>query len=257
MNTRAFSLLLALSLTLAACNHVRQTTPLAYAGDGRTTVASLDAAIQKRGYRAICKEREYCKFQPNPEVWVHFKATADRVVMAVDLLDGKKMPADKQKALTDEATTLGQAIWAEASADAGQRERAAAERERVEEEAERREEERRAAEAKARGSESGGGIGGLLGTASDVLGGIKTTESGQSNTTATAQSSASAHCCINRAYYQCPSAAAVNKCAGESAACLTRCMMGGGSGCGERCMKEHPPDPSDCQRQPEKDGQCK
>ena len=265
MNTRRFSLLLALSLSLAACATVRQSTPLAYAGDGRSTVDSLEVAIQKRGYKPICEEREFCKFQYNPEVWVHFKAGSDKVVMAIDVVNGKKMPADKRKALTDEASAIGEAIWREASEDAMQREKAAAEREKAEAVAraaeERKEEEREAAEAKAAGNggSSGGGLGGFLGAAAGVLGGIQvTTGPGQGNASGSGQSNASAHCCVNGAYYQCPSASAVNKCAGESAACLSRCMSSSSDmGCGERCMKEHPPDPSDCTRQTDKDSQCK
>lgn len=266
MNTKAFSLVLALSLSVAACSNVRQTTPLAYAGeDGRSTVASLEVAIQKRGYRPVCKEREFCKFQYGQEVWVHFKTGAGKVVMAVDVVDGKKMPADKRKALTDEATAVGEAIWREASEDAIQREKVAAEKERAEAaaraEAERREEERKAAEAKASGnggSSSGGGLGGFLDTAAGVLGGIQvTTGPGQGKDSGGGQGSGSAHCCVNGSYYQCPSVAAVNKCAGESAACLSRCMSSSDMSCGERCMKEHPPDPSDCQRQSDKDGQCR
>ncbi|MDI3287437.1 hypothetical protein [Polyangium sp. 15x6] len=265
MNTKAFSLLLALSLSLAACSNVRQTTPLAYAGDdGRSTVASLEGAIQKRGYRPVCKDREFCKFQYGQEVWVHFKTGSDKVVMAVDVVDGKKMPADKRKALTDEATAVGEAIWREASAEAIEREKVAAEKAKAEAaaraEAERREEERKTAEAKASGNggSSGGGLGGFLGAAADVLGGIQVnTGPGQGNGSGGGQGNASAHCCVNGSYYQCPSAAAVNKCAGESAACLSRCMSSSDMSCGERCMKEHPPDPSDCQRQSDKDGQCR
>jgi len=263
MNKKPLFLLLALSLSLAACSTVRQTKPLAYAGDGRATVDSLEVAIQKRGYKPICKEREFCKFQHGQDVWVHFKASSNRVVMAVDVVNGKNIPADKRKALTDEASAIGEAIWAEASADAMQREKAAADKEKAEAaaraEAERKEEERKAAEKKAASNEgsSGGGIGGLLSAVGGALGSGKGPGGAQGNASGAAQSSASAHCCINRAYYQCPSVAAVNKCAGDSALCLGRCAMGGDMGCGERCMKENPPDPSDCERRPEKDGECK
>ncbi|MDI1430101.1 hypothetical protein [Polyangium sorediatum] len=271
MNTKVFPLLLAVSLSsLAACSTVRETTPLVYAGnDGRSTVSSIEASIQKRGYKPICSKREYCKFQYNPEVWVHYKTSSDRVVMAVDVVNGKKMAADKRKALTDEASAVGEAIWREASEDALQRERVEAEKEKAEavaraeaERKEKEEEERKAAEAKAsgNGSSSGGGLGGFLGAAADVLGSVKvTTGPGQGNGggAGSGQSNASAHCCVNGSYYQCPSASAVNKCAGESAACLSRCMSSSDMSCGERCMKEHPPDPSACERRSDKDGECR
>ncbi len=258
MNKNHLSLLLALSLSLAACTTVRQTKPLAYAGDARSTVGSLEVAIQKRGYKPICKEREYCKFQYGQEVWVHFKTSSNKAVMAVDVVDGKKMPADKRKALTDEASAVGDEIWREASADAQQREKAAADKEKAEaaaraeqERKEKEEEERKAAEKKtaANDGSSGGGIGGLLTAVGGAIGGGKGQASAQANT--------SSRCCINHAYYQCPSLAAVNKCAGETAACLGRCAMSGGMGCEERCLKENPPDPSDCERHAEKDGECR
>ncbi|MBL8921303.1 MAG: hypothetical protein JNJ54_20760 [Myxococcaceae bacterium] len=56
--------------------------------------------------------------------------------------------------------------------------------------------------------------------------------------------SASATCCVNGAGYTCPSPAAADRCSGA----FMRCLMGGKSG--STCMKEAPPDPSGCRRDP-------
>jgi hypothetical protein len=56
--------------------------------------------------------------------------------------------------------------------------------------------------------------------------------------------SASATCCVNHAGYTCPSPAAVDRCSGA----FMRCMMSGKDG--STCLKESPPDPSGCRRDP-------
>jgi len=62
----------------------------------------------------------------------------------------------------------------------------------------------------------------------------------------------SAHCCVNGAFYDCPSAAAVDQCVGR----FTRCISGCGMSCMEQCLQTDPPDPSSCERQPSRDGEC-
>ena len=254
----SFALLLAGFLSLSACTKVRQTTPLAYAGqDGRSTVASLESSIKKRGYKPICEEREFCKFQMGSSVWIHYKTSEKKVVMAIDVVGGTEMPADKRKALTDEASKVGEEIWGEASADAQQREKAEVELAKAEaakKKAEKAEEERRAAEQKkaeaataSNGSSngSGGGVAGFLNAATSALGGV-----------AKAQENTSATCCVNGAYYHCKTPSAVNKCAGEFSVCVTKCVMGSDMSCADRCLKDHPPDPSGCDRMPDRDGEC-
>jgi hypothetical protein len=83
------------------------------------------------------------------------------------------------------------------------------------------------------------------------LGKIKTT---QKTTTKTS----SAHCCVNGAYYTCPSGGAAAQCVGQPMqlmSCVRKC--GFKSGCDQDCARQHGPDPSACQRNPSKDGQCK
>lgn len=65
------------------------------------------------------------------------------------------------------------------------------------------------------------------------------------------------HCCVNRAYYDCPDAGAVARCAPpELAGCLMNCGMMDAS-CPEGCLDRYPPDPSDCSREAPRDSQCR
>src|SRR5690242_18493739 len=97
-------LLLTYFLSLVACTAVRQTKPLVYTGeDARSTVVSLEASIKKRGYKPICEEEAFCKFQYGSSVWIHYKASSKKVVMAIDVVDGKETAADKRKAFADAA----------------------------------------------------------------------------------------------------------------------------------------------------------
>lgn len=61
---------------------------------------------------------------------------------------------------------------------------------------------------------------------------------------------------MNGAFYVCPDAASVNKCGGELAMCMTKCMSGNDMSCSDKCLKDHPPDPSGCKRESSRDGQC-
>lgn len=63
---------------------------------------------------------------------------------------------------------------------------------------------------------------------------------------------ASATCCLNGAFYACPDASAVDRCAGA----FTRCLMACDFTCTDTCMSESPPDPSSCRRDPARDGEC-
>ncbi len=65
------------------------------------------------------------------------------------------------------------------------------------------------------------------------------------------------HCCVNRAYYDCPDAGAVARCAPpELAGCLMNCGLMDAS-CPEGCLSRYPVDPSDCSRDPSRDTNCK
>jgi hypothetical protein len=245
-------LFISLLLPLSSCSSVRQSTPLLYAGDGRVTVASLESTIQQRGYRPVCKSREYCKFAYGEQVWVHFKASEKKVVLAVDVTDGTKLPRARVKALTDEATKVAEAIWAEASRDARARETALAEQQAAEKAAVAVEKANKA-ENTPSGSSAPSVLSDLMNAVSRPPGNPTIGVSGGGS----ASASSSATCCINHAFYDCPSVAGVKKCSGDTSTCLMGCMNSSDSSCGDRCMRDHPPDPSACSRQGARDGECR
>lgn len=67
---------------------------------------------------------------------------------------------------------------------------------------------------------------------------------------------ASGSCCVNGAAYQCPSADALDRCSGALARCMTGCAFSDDQGCPDRCVDQHPPDPSGCERDPGADATC-
>jgi hypothetical protein len=67
-----------------------------------------------------------------------------------------------------------------------------------------------------------------------------------------AQGAISTRCCINGAYYDCPSVESFDRCGGAFARCLSSCGMS----CVEQCLSSNPPDPSQCARVQARDGEC-
>ena len=64
--------------------------------------------------------------------------------------------------------------------------------------------------------------------------------------------SGGAQCCINGAFYACPDAASIDRCAGAFTRCLAACDFS----CMDACLSSNPPDPSSCTRTPARDGEC-
>lgn len=122
---RAFVLSLSLASGAAACGGVRETMPLQYPGDGRTTADSLGEAISRRGYGPTCKPREYCKFQYGAQGTIHFKLKPGSVVVAIDVAKGDDMPPAELQKLQADMRKLAQEIWDEARPVAMAREEAA------------------------------------------------------------------------------------------------------------------------------------
>ena len=251
--------ILAAALALGACGRSRQTTKLVYPGNPKATIAPLEAEIAAQGYKPICAESEYCHFTIGQEVRVHYKIGKRDVVLAVDVLNAKEMPPDRVAELNAGGEKVGRAIWDRARVAAEQREKDAADKARADAAEKARAEEARRAEEKSK--PSGGGV--ALNDVLDVMGKIRVS-TGPAGGAAPAAggapsggSSGSASCCVNGAFYACPDLAAVNKCGGETAACFSKCMGSSDMKCAERCMAEHPPDPSSCTRDTSRDGQCK
>lgn len=78
---------------------------------------------------------------------------------------------------------------------------------------------------------------------------------------AAADGDAEATCCVNGAFYDCPSLNDVGICVGEPMNlmnCMSSCSMGSGTSCEDACVEEHGPKPQDseCRREPSRDGEC-
>lgn len=255
MRAHLWVFVVAASLWIAACTSARQSRPLSYAGDGLSTVGPIAAVIQKKGYEPVTREREWCKFKYKDRVWIHFKAKPRQVVLAVDVADAKNLPKAEVDALFDEGMRIGEEIWREASAEASVMEARAA-KEKQEEDARRAEEKRRKEEADRQASAQGnqGSGSGALGVLSAI--GSAAAAVGVGPGAAPAQGSSPQYCCINHQYHDCPTPNAVRKACGELAACMTGCMSSQSMSCPEQCLKDHPPDTSECRRDPGRDNQC-
>lgn len=248
--SRTAALMFAAAMALVACGRARQTTKLAYPGNPRATLAPLEAEIAAQGYKPVCKEDEYCHFMVGEEVRVHFKVGGRDVALAVDVLNAKEMAEAKVAELTANGEKIGRGIWEKARVAAAEREKDAAERAKADE--------AKQAEA-AKQSPSSGGVtaAGVL----DLLNKVQvSTGQGQpagGGGAAAGGASGEASCCVNGAFYSCPSVAAVNKCGGETAACMSKCMSSSDMSCPDKCLAEHPPDPSGCTRDASRDVSCR
>jgi hypothetical protein len=64
-------------------------------------------------------------------------------------------------------------------------------------------------------------------------------------------------CCVNGSYYGCPDTATLDRCAGAFSRCMTGCMSSSDMSCPDRCFESHPPDPSVCRRDSDRDSLCR
>lgn len=259
MRARFLFFILTVTLLVVACNSARQTRPMAYPGDGQGTTSSIADAVRKRGFEPVVKDREWVKFKYNERVWIHFKARPKEVVIAVDVADGKKLPKAEVDALFDEGMRAGEDIWKEASAAAVAAEARAAEEARLAKEREKQEEAARAANEQA-GKSSGTTAMDVLGTIGSIAGSISVnngTGSAQGGAPGQSSGSSQSYCCINKQYFDCPTPNAVRKACGELSACMAGCMNQSSMGCPDKCLKDHPPDTSECTRDTGRDGQCR
>lgn len=64
-------------------------------------------------------------------------------------------------------------------------------------------------------------------------------------------------CCVNGVYYGCPDAATLDRCGGAFSRCMMGCMSSSDMKCPDRCFESHPPDPSSCRRDSDRDSLCR
>jgi hypothetical protein len=241
----------ALALFAMACSGARTTSTLAYAGDPEATIPALEAEIAAEGFKPICKEEAFCRFDLDETLRVHFKATSKGLVLIVDVLDGKELPPAELEERRAAGEKRAREIWKRAEKRALRDEESArvAAREKAEREA--------AAEAAEEKSGNKPNPAALLDMLDSVQARTSQGRASGGDAGATGEVTASARCCINGAYYSCPDAAALNQCGGETAACLIGCQSSSASSsCEDKCLAEHAPNPKACTREMSKDSEC-
>lgn len=89
----------------------------------------------------------------------------------------------------------------------------------------------------------------------DMSTSVTTTGTPTSTTTSGHGGNADLTCCVNGAFYECPSADAVYTCTGAFMQCVMGCDMMDME-CPSACEDKHPIDPSECSRTSGRDGEC-
>ncbi len=214
---------------MTACGVVRNTTALPNKGGEQASLAEIEAAIKDHGHSPMCQLNYACKFQYKDNVWTNFNKGFNGIALAVDVMNGDELPPQQLSALNAEATAEGEKIYASATNAASAQQAAEQAKQDAAEQAKRD----AAEQAKQRAAAPA-----------------------PANTSSSRQTSAQARCCINRQYYDCPSAAALEQCGGATSRCIVQCMSSSDMSCPDKCLQNHPPDPSGCTRMPQHDGKC-
>ncbi len=249
---------LTLLIAAGACgvsrSHLVEERPADQAGPYIEAIARVARA---RGYEVRTQEDRVAKFvfDEASRGVLTYQVKRNGIVMVVTLGEDEAPQAELDAAfaqgealgreLMDEARGVAVEIVAEQEREA----RLRAERERREAAEEEERDRQRAAERQQRQAELAAFMADNQSRARANSVGNDEPEPGRSGGE---ESGASAHCCVNGAFYDCPSAAAVDQCVGR----FTRCISGCGMGCMEQCLQSDPPDPSSCDREPSRDGEC-
>ncbi len=251
---------------------------LAYDGDYAFTVEPLDQVLAEEGLQPV---EDYnglrLPFNENTTVLFEKSSKNDVVTIRLQIKTLKSVPSKTKDETYTAAKAFAEALWAKvvpraaaveetvlaerriaAVAEAGARQAEASARQ-AEADARRAEAEAQEAEARAAGdgtaAANDSGDSGF--TASDAFGIMGAIGRGGAGADASAGGAPSSggRCCVNKRYYHCASASDLDRCAGEFARCMAKCSMGD-MGCTDNCLRHHPPDPSSCERDSSKDGNC-
>ncbi|MFK7991744.1 MAG: hypothetical protein AB8I08_37350 [Sandaracinaceae bacterium] len=247
-------------LALAGCGGVNRNFVLEERADAADMIEAIDRAATERGLAPRTREGRSVRLAIGQRgTRVTLSVRRQRIVLSVRVNEELTPATIEEELAAGEA--FGRQLMADANAvgDTIQGERAAEDARRAEEERLRqiREEQERAANA-----EQAARLQAFMQANQDRNRAFaernRTPEpaspsSAAGPSAATTSGGASGHCCINGAYYSCPSAAAVDRCSGAFARCAAGC---GGFSCIEGCMSSDPPDPSSCSRDPGRDGEC-
>lgn len=220
-------------------------------------IEALVRVAQARGYEVRTQEDRVAKFVFDQESrgWITYQVKRNGIVMVVTLGEDEA-PQDQLDSAFAQGEALGRELMDEARGVAveilAERQREAelrAERERREAAEEEERDRQRAAERDQRRAELAAFMADNQSRSRANAVGNDEPDPGQSGGN---EGGSSAHCCVNGQFYDCPSAAAVDQCVGR----FTRCISGCGMSCMEQCLQSDPPDPSSCNREPSRDGEC-
>lgn len=255
------------ALFLVACGAATQSHVLETRSDAPEYLEAIHRAAVARGLTAQYAEERQVAIVLDRETRtrINFQARRNGVVLGVSTAGGEDVPPDVQQAELARGEELGRQIYAEAAAQWNQilqereleaslraeEERLAAER-RAARRAERRQQMEDNAELRAfmeQNRERTRAIGQSNEPATNDASG---NTAGNNASSGNNRGQTNARCCINGSYYLCPNAAALDQCAGRFARCMAREGMMGM----ESCLQSDPPDPSQCERRSDLDGQC-
>lgn len=260
---RAF-LWLVVGLCFSACGAVNRQILLEERDNPGDMMAAIHSASLARGFDSRLREERQVSFYLDRETGTRlfFQAKRRGVVLVVRAAGGEEVPPEQTESELQRAEQVGREIMDEARVVYARMEHDEIQQAR----AEAMEDERRA-EQQAREREANQANGTDLRNFMDAnqrrmeanrVGFEPEVQTApvESRGSAASQNGSSggssARCCINGAYYECPSAAALDQCAGRFARCVSACGMS----CMEECLQTDPPDPSSCTRVTSNDGQC-
>ena len=245
-----------LALTLVACTGVGRTTLVEQRADGGLLIEPLRRAAEARGYETRYKEERVVKVALDREAgtWLTFQVKRKGVVM-VARTDGERFTGDALEAELSRAEAIGDELLAEARTIEATLAEERRVREQAEAEAEAREAEERAARRAQRRERAAAALAALDDATTAPEEPQESGGSGvnvETNVTVRTNSEAPGSCCINGAFYECPSADSVYQCTGRT----MECVQTNGADAVEHCLETYPPDPSGCSRTPGRDGEC-
>ncbi|MEM9067967.1 MAG: hypothetical protein AAGE52_05650 [Myxococcota bacterium] len=248
-----------LMMMLGACGAVTRSHVLDARSDAPQYLEAIRRAAAARGYTPQLHEDRQVTVWLDRETKtrIYFQARRNGIVLAVRTDGSEEVPEAQREAELARGESIGREIYAEAGAHQEQIEeeqrvaaaRAAEEERREAEAAEARRQERAQQNAELRAfMEQNQQRNRAFQNNNETSG----TSNAPNAAGASEGTTSSARCCINGSYYECPSAAALDQCAGRFARCVTREGMAGM----ERCLQTDPPDPSGCERRSDLDSSC-
>ncbi|MBW2465572.1 MAG: hypothetical protein JRH11_28260 [Deltaproteobacteria bacterium] len=250
--TRLSLLLSFLLLALSACGGTSRSFVVLERENAGDIMEAIHQASLARGFDSRLREERQVTFYLDRELGtrVTFQVKRRGVVLVVRAAEGEDVPQAQTDGELLRAETVGREIMTEARvvfADLERERYAEVEAERVrEEQAEQAEQ-----EVEQRSPQQQADFDAFMANHNERRQGRLS--EGESDTDDSGGGGGSGmSCCVNGAFYECPSAGAADQCVGRFTRCVSQC----GGDCFEQCLQTDPPDPSACSRAPGRDGEC-